>query len=243
MKIFMTADLHYGRPWFEWLVEQAPQYDLVCVAGDLLDMFGIDEQGQIDYLRREWLPAMARAGTPVALSSGNHDHAMISWLYDINITNGIAGDGHTQLLTFGHEERLIITTCPYYRSFNLRDTAMTASWEEGARLRHLTNAPWLVMHHEPLAPDESYVATHFLGHRLRQFRPTYVLSGHFHEMDEFAGRRWGAWLFNAGQRLDAPKPNHLILDTSANTITRIRMVPLPHSLSWVEERVFDFLET
>ena len=116
-------------------------------------------------------------------------------------------------------------------------------WEQGSRLREETGAPWLVLHHEPLAPDASYITTHWLSHRLQQFRPTYVLSGHFHQLAEFATRKWGAWLFNSGQRLDAPRPNYLILDTAANTITCVRMVPLRGTLSWIEDRTCDLLAT
>jgi Icc-related predicted phosphoesterase len=39
MKIFITADLHYREHWFRWLLSQAADYDLVCITGDLLDMF------------------------------------------------------------------------------------------------------------------------------------------------------------------------------------------------------------
>jgi Icc-related predicted phosphoesterase len=39
MKLLLTADLHFRIPWFRWLIEQAPSYNLVCIAGDSLDMF------------------------------------------------------------------------------------------------------------------------------------------------------------------------------------------------------------
>jgi Icc-related predicted phosphoesterase len=39
MKIFVTTDLHYREHWFRWLLRQAADYDLICIAGDLLDMF------------------------------------------------------------------------------------------------------------------------------------------------------------------------------------------------------------
>jgi Icc-related predicted phosphoesterase len=39
MKIFITADLHCREHWFRWLLSRAEDYDLVCIAGDLLDMF------------------------------------------------------------------------------------------------------------------------------------------------------------------------------------------------------------
>jgi hypothetical protein len=38
----LTADLHYRIDWFRWLIEQAPNYGLVCIADDLLDMFNVE---------------------------------------------------------------------------------------------------------------------------------------------------------------------------------------------------------
>lgn len=161
MKALLIADLHNRRDWYRWLITQAEEYDLICIAGDLLDAFGLDEQGQIDYLRREWLPGMVATGTPVALSSGNHDHSMISWLDYVTKPGLVVGDGNTQLLRLASGEDLVVTTCPYYRTFNIRDSVMIALWEEGARLRDETQVPWLVLHHEPLWADSSYTATHW----------------------------------------------------------------------------------
>lgn len=39
MRIFLSADLHYREHWFRWLLAQAKDYDLICLARDLLDMF------------------------------------------------------------------------------------------------------------------------------------------------------------------------------------------------------------
>ena len=39
MKILLTADLHFRLHWFSWLIKEGAGYDLVCIAGDLLDMF------------------------------------------------------------------------------------------------------------------------------------------------------------------------------------------------------------
>jgi Icc-related predicted phosphoesterase len=39
MKLLLTADLHCRIHWFRWLIEEAPNFDLVCIAGDLLDIF------------------------------------------------------------------------------------------------------------------------------------------------------------------------------------------------------------
>ena len=44
MKLLLTADLHFRIHWFRWLIEQAPSYDLVCIAGDFLDMFKFESR-------------------------------------------------------------------------------------------------------------------------------------------------------------------------------------------------------
>jgi Icc-related predicted phosphoesterase len=74
MKILLTADLHFRTEWFRWLVEQAPGYDLVCIAGDLLDMFNVEptkmQAREVSTLIRELADIV-----PVAICSGNHDNA------------------------------------------------------------------------------------------------------------------------------------------------------------------------
>ena len=41
MKILITADFHYREQWFR-LLSRAPEWDLVCIAGHLLDMFNAE---------------------------------------------------------------------------------------------------------------------------------------------------------------------------------------------------------
>jgi Icc-related predicted phosphoesterase len=237
-KILLTADFHNNRSWFEWLLTEAPKYDLVSIAGDFLDMFGEDEGGQIDYLRQKWLPAFTRTGVPLALCTGNHDHVALTWLSYVHRPPLIVGDGETQLLTFRSGQKLVVTTCPYDRTFQQRDSVMAGLWQYGARLRDSENAPWLVLHHEPPSQmcPKGTIATHWLGLRMHEYHPDFVACGHFHETPHFS---FGVkidrtWCFNAGQRLDAPRPNYIVLDLSARTATRRSMVPVRHSLSWVE---------
>src|ERR1700676_3866890 len=74
MRLLLTADLHYRIQWFRWLVEQAPDFDLICIAGDLLDMFKsetrLEQARQVRTLIRELADLV-----PVAVCSGNHDNA------------------------------------------------------------------------------------------------------------------------------------------------------------------------
>jgi Icc-related predicted phosphoesterase len=237
-KILLTADLHNNRSWFEWLLREATKYDLVSIAGDFLDMFGEDEGGQIDYLRQKWLPAFTRTGVPLALCTGNHDHVALTWLSYVHRPPLIVGDGETQLLTFASRQKLVVTTCPYYRTFQERDSVMAGLWQYGARLRDSENAPWLVLHHEPVSQmcPKGTIATHWLGLSMHEYHPDFVACGHFHETNRspFGVKIDGTWCFNAGQRLDAPRPNYIVLDLSARTATRRSMVPVRHTLSWIE---------
>ena len=75
MKILLVSDFHFHKPWFHWLTKTAPAYDLVCLAGDLLDAFNNDigVGTQIVWLLKEWKPLYLRTGVPLAISSGNHD--------------------------------------------------------------------------------------------------------------------------------------------------------------------------
>lgn len=238
VKILLIADLHSRRHWYHWLVENAPQHDLVAVAGDLLDMFERDEGGQIDFLREQWFPAMVATGVPLAISSGNHDGSAIMWLSYIDRHGMVVGDGSTQLITVKSGERLIITTCPYYRSFQKDDPVMIDLWEKGAALRDSEKAPWLVLHHEPPAgfvPPETFTM-HWLNLRLREYGPDFVSCGHFHEGGDstFRQKVESAWCFNAGQQLYAPVPNHIILDTAERTATLVAITSTP-DFSLVEE--------
>ena len=69
MKLLLTADLHYRLHWFRWLIEQAPSYDLVCIAGDLLDMFEVESTKEQAREVRRLIRKLADI-VPVAVCSG-----------------------------------------------------------------------------------------------------------------------------------------------------------------------------
>jgi predicted MPP superfamily phosphohydrolase len=74
MKLLITADLHFRPHWFRWLIEQAPSFELVCIAGDLLDMFKsetrMEQAREVTRLTSELAKIV-----PVAVCSGSHDNA------------------------------------------------------------------------------------------------------------------------------------------------------------------------
>ena len=73
MKILITADLHYREHWFR-LLERSRDYDLICIAGDLLDMFNAEPRIMQARTVSRWIRELAKV-TRVAICSGNHDNA------------------------------------------------------------------------------------------------------------------------------------------------------------------------
>jgi Icc-related predicted phosphoesterase len=71
MKILLTADLHFRPKWFDWLIGESAKFDLMCIAGDLLDIFAkeprADQAREVSRLLRR----LAQR-TRLALCSGNY---------------------------------------------------------------------------------------------------------------------------------------------------------------------------
>ena len=72
MRILLVSDLHYTLKQLDWVVSVAGDYDLVVVAGDLLDIASIVEPDAQIAVVLEYLARMA-AKTTVVACSGNHD--------------------------------------------------------------------------------------------------------------------------------------------------------------------------
>ena len=99
MKLLTIGDLHYNMRQFDWVVANASNYDMIIIAGDLLNIAGhLDLDTQIlvvnKYLQR------LKAATTVLVCSGNHDgdrkgeggEFFADWL-DTDGLDGIHGDG------------------------------------------------------------------------------------------------------------------------------------------------------
>ena len=72
LRILCVSDLHYTLKQLDWVVGVARDYDVVVVAGDLLDIRSyVEPEAQIVVVR-EYLARLAQKTTVVACS-GNHD--------------------------------------------------------------------------------------------------------------------------------------------------------------------------
>jgi predicted phosphodiesterase len=221
MKILITADLHYREHWFRWLIEKGANYDLACVAGDLLDMF--KGETRIEQAREvsRWIHELATI-TRVAVCSGNHDNAgrqviadrapVYEWFLRLLSAPKITTDGVTQVV-----DDLIVTNVPYHCSREQKSIWL----DRGARIREQHGNRWLVLHHVPpnlreSASGEEREAAAFLI----TYQPDFFVSGHTHSYPYLAGNSWaqkvgGVNVLVPGQLLRAPFPNHIILDTDS----------------------------
>lgn len=222
MKILSVADLHYSLQQFDWLLQAAPDYDLVVIAGDLLDIASsVDLDTQVvvvlKYLRR------MTAVTQVLVCSGNHDldapndlgemHA--SWTEAVRRL-GITTDGDT--VEVGDT---LVTCCAWWDG---PETLKRIGDQLAAAAPRRTGV-WLWLYHAP--PSDSPVAwggqryygdSALLGW-IAQYQPDIVFSGHVHEAPfvrdgSWADRMGETWIFNAGRQI-GPVPTTISLDTEA----------------------------
>jgi predicted MPP superfamily phosphohydrolase len=225
MKLLLTADLHFRLHWFRWLIAQAPDFDLVCIADDLLDMFKsetrIEQAREIARLIRKLADLV-----PVALCSGNHDNAgrlishdrasVYEWFIDLGSHRNIITDGSTRKL-----ENLIVTAIPYHCSRQEKSIWL----DRGSTIRRQTGMPWIVLHHVPAktgfgVSGEELEASELLA----AYRPDYFVSGHDHAFPYTTGQSWNqklgkVFVLVPGQLLSAAIPNYITMDTETGELS------------------------
>ena len=226
MRILLVSDLHYALRQFDWLVEMAPRYDLVVLAGDHLDIsspVSLDAQSVVilEYL------SLLRAASHVAASSGNHDltgpdahgEQTALWLAEARAA-GIATDGDT--LELGTTR---VSVCPWWDGPEGRAALDGRLAKEAATAA----GPWIwVYHWPPLGSPTCWTGRrHYgdadIGAWIERYQPDFVLTGHVHQPPfkpdgAWADRIGKTWVFNAGHQI-GPVPAHIELDLAAGRAT------------------------
>ena len=115
MRLLAVADLHYSLPQFDWVLDVAPDFDVVVLAGDLLELASIvDRRAQAVVVRKYF--ERLRAVTRLVICSGNHDldaphesgEKVAKWLA-ASPDDGIITDGESIEL-----DGVLITVCPWW---------------------------------------------------------------------------------------------------------------------------------
>ena len=218
MKILVVADLHYALKQFDWVVEEAPHYDAVVIAGDLLDASAIaTPQAQIVVIRAylERLSALTR----VIVCSGNHDldvtrdgEKVAAWLADLGALE-VCADGQSVVLG-----DTLFSALPWWDGPHAK-AAIAAQLARDAERR---TGRWIWAHHAPPAGSPlSWGGSRHYGDAdlvdwIARYAPDIVCSGHVHHAPFVPGGAWvdrvgQTWCFNMGQQI-GPVPAHIAVD-------------------------------
>ena len=150
MKCLLVSDLHYALKQYDWTSEVAPDFDVVVIAGDHLDISGhVAGPVQIVVILKYLKRLMAQ--TRLLVCSGNHDldardetgEKVPRWMARVRAL-GIPTDGDS----VAHGDTLF-TICPWWDGPNARQ----AVYDQIARDAAKPKKSWVWVYHAP--PDRS----------------------------------------------------------------------------------------
>jgi Icc-related predicted phosphoesterase len=239
MRILLVSDLHYTLKQLDWVASVAQDYELVVIAGDLLDIASIVEPDAQIAVVLEYLARIA-AKTTVIAASGNHDlnarnehdERSAPWLAAAR-GSGVFVDG-ARLDT----ALVMVTVCPWWDGPR---TCLDVDRQLAEDAALVGDRLWIWVYHAP--PDAS--PTSWTGSRhygdaelvawIGQHQPAVVFCGHVHQAP-FASD--GSWIdrvgltlvLNSGRQI-GPIPTHIEIDTDARLARWT-------SLAGIEERDF-----
>lgn len=214
MRLLHCSDFHGHEPWYRWLAQACPRYDLVCLTGDLIDLFArADHAEKIRRVSNHLL----KLPVPVALCSGNHDDPDLlgaaNWIKQL-ARDRLWKDGDRFSL-HGHVFRCI-------------------GWGQPMPMVADPAEIWLV--HAP--PDDCATSQACHGINLGDFElgelcraglgPRLALSGHIHEAVGWQAWVGRTWSFNPGYGLDPSRPHAIEIDLDRQLAFRLR----PSATGW-----------
>ncbi|MEJ8814202.1 metallophosphoesterase family protein [Variovorax ureilyticus] len=224
MRILLVSDLHYALRQLDWVVSAAPDYDLVVLAGDHMDVsspVSLDTQSLV--LLRYF--SLANPGRSLVVASGNHDltgadphgERAALWLPESRRA-GIAIDGDSLMLG-----DTLVTVCPWWDGPAGRAT-LEAQLAADAQRRP---ARWVWIYHwPPMGSPTCWTGKRHYGDAdvagwIAQYQPDFVLTGHVHEppfkpTGAWADRIGTTWVFNPGRQI-GPVPAHIVIDLDEGT--------------------------
>lgn len=229
MKLLVVADLHYSLKQFDWLQHRVADFDVVVIAGDLLDLASMVETDVQATVVLRYLRGFQKS-TRLLTTSGNHD------------LDGENALGERAALWLKKATRLGL--CVDWNGMTLDgDRFSLCPWWDGERTREEVEAflirersevgegDWYWIHHAPPAgkPVSWNGKQDFGDPRLEEwidkFRPRAVFSGHIHQAPFRAGGGWSCLcgttrIFNPGHQPGA-EPSCIEVDLASHLATWI----------------------
>jgi len=135
MRILLVSDLHYRLRQFDWVLSVAPEFDLIVIAGDHLDISSEVSLEAQSVVVLEYLSLLGAAGHAVVVSSGNHDltgpdargEQCALWLAQARAP-GVSTDGDS--IRLGD---MLITICPWWDGPAGREATLARLAADAAR--------------------------------------------------------------------------------------------------------------
>jgi predicted phosphodiesterase len=224
LRLLLVSDLHYTLPQLDWVVQAAPSFDLVVLAGDNLDISSTVPLDVQSVVILHYLGLLMAAGK-VVVCSGNHDltgpdaqgEQAALWLADARAA-GVPSDGDSVV---AGDTRL--TICPWWDGPLGREALDLHLAAESTR----RPARWIwVYHWPPLGSPTCWTGRRDYGDAdlrawIERHQPDMVLTGHVHESPfkpagSWADRIGTTWVFNAGRQM-GPVPAHVAIDLETGT--------------------------
>lgn len=222
MKCLLVSDLHYTLKQFDWVLNEAADFDVVVIAGDHLDISSrVEVRAQITVIQTYLRQIGSR--TQLIVCSGNHDldarntagEKYARWILRAR-QFGIPTDSDSLVV-----DGTLFTICPWWDG--PRSCAEVGLLLERDSRKAKKN--WIWVYHAP--PDASPTSwggkKHFGDSQLvawmKRFKPNMILSGHIHHSPFKADGSWvdcmgETWVFNSGRQA-GPFPTHTIINTDA----------------------------
>ena len=219
MKMLFVADLHYALKQFDWLVDNAANFDPIVIGGDLLDL-GSNLDFDVQILVVEKYLRLIRQKTRLLVSSGNHDgdsrspadESVAQWIRESK-AEGLFVDGDSVDLTGTR-----VTICPWWDGPASRAEVEAQLATEAQNVR----GRWIWIHHAPPAGSPvCWTGRKFGGDEellawIKRFEPDMVFSGHIHNSPFYSDGAWvdrigKTWVFNPGRQI-GPCPAYIAID-------------------------------
>lgn len=218
MTILHVTDLHFYKPYYQWILEQVGNFDILCLTGDLIGEMRptarINKTSQINWVSK-WIEQLTM---PTFICSGNHD---------------VDGDNDDDLLLDLGDFINDVGCCPSIdetfwlnkiknpqvftdnRIHTIRSITFGCVPYYGYGLDEYSNCD-VLLHHDP--PDNSKTCIQagcaFGSLELYQslimgiISPSYVLCGHVHRPLANEDKIRNSFVINPGASFGGNMPNH-----------------------------------
>jgi Icc-related predicted phosphoesterase len=199
MKILVVSDLHYSLKQFDWLVAHAAPYDLVIIAGDLMELGSyVEPEVQAAVVERYFQKICERC--PLVVCSGNHDLVdegdgtrSAEWLADLSIPNLFVDFGCYE------DEKIRVLSLPWWEGD--AESAKVGDWLATQFLPEDTRPVFWVNHAPAKGTKTSWNGKRDLGDQclvewIETYSPTLVLTGHVHNAPYYPE---GSWIDQIGR--------------------------------------------